>query len=1003
MMTTMTVVAMGGLGILTVAFVASVAFRRASASLRHLVWLAALSATLALPLLEGVGVELRLDVPEALALAWAVPGPVEAADAGDAGETGLPEGAIGLAGGDIGIARGIGDAAPRALDGPDDVEGGAEGPAPGLGDATRRTVEPAVGAGAAASDHAATVLPPPAAEEAGRGSGSAALGAARSDPVGRTPGFWAPSLRAVGLWAVGLWAFGALVLLLGTLVRSRQARSLTVRDVTPASPRSLELAEAAQERLGLHRPVRIVVSGRIDVPATWGVLRPTVLLPRESTRWSDDTLHRVLLHELAHVQRGDCAAYLVGELARAVHWPNPLAWLAVRCLRVESERAADDRVVEVTDLPSAYAGDLVSMLRSLGRRAPLPSAALAMARPSGLSVRIRAILDPRQARGRVGRPAATVVASVASILALAATVVTPVADAQEADAGPVVPEASAPSATAGDGPMPRSERPAIGAKPVRGAAPLRGAEALRTSAREPASAEALPSGPMSASTPSSTPQERICAFRRDRGSHFSTHVDIDDDEVQIRWETDDCRVKIDIEGPVVFSADDRGIVSLAPDGLFEIEERIGRVTRRARIEGRSDGGLERRYWDDGDEIAWGPEADRWLAGLLPQVFRHSTINADARVRRMLDDGGPERVFDEVEQIRSDHVARTYLQIMMEATELDEDGYRRVIQAAAAIDSDHSSAELMMSVIDRAGLRPAFQDPLLAASERLDSDHQRSRVLRALLESPLSASQLDAVLRSASSMDSDHRLGDLLSLIARAGRLDDAGRVSFLQALGSIESDHQQARVIHAFLDSGTLTDDELATVLAMSDDIDSDHQRAEVLQRVARDYPLTGAQVTAYLQSAARIGSDHQKASTAEAIIERADFDAEQLELVLRIATDIDSDHQMARVLGRVVQRRELSQAEVSQLVSVSRRIDSDHQLSELLSLLVRERPLGDEGLVAVLEVAEGIDSSHQRAELLLRVANRYELEGRARDLYRSLADDLSRRDRERALAAIVR
>ncbi|NIR79339.1 MAG: hypothetical protein GWO00_13500, partial [Gemmatimonadetes bacterium] len=66
---TMDVMTMGGAGILAVAFVVTSALRRAPASLRHLIWLAALSAILALPLLEWSGVTLEVPVPAA----WMVP------------------------------------------------------------------------------------------------------------------------------------------------------------------------------------------------------------------------------------------------------------------------------------------------------------------------------------------------------------------------------------------------------------------------------------------------------------------------------------------------------------------------------------------------------------------------------------------------------------------------------------------------------------------------------------------------------------------------------------------------------------------------------------------------------------------------------------------------------------------------------------------------------------------------------------------------------------------
>ena len=74
------------------------------------------------------------------------------------------------------------------------------------------------------------------------------------------------------------------------------------------------------------------------------------------------------------------------------------------------------------------------------------------------------------------------------------------------------------------------------------------------------------------------------------------------------------------------------------------------------------------------------------------------------------------MFDEVAEIHSDHVLRTYLELMLEMEELDEAEYARVIDFAAEIDSDHSSGELLLAVVEVAGLQPAFQGPMLRAAE-----------------------------------------------------------------------------------------------------------------------------------------------------------------------------------------------------------------------------------------------------------------------------------------------
>lgn len=967
MMTTMGVMALGGLGILSVAWTATVSFRRSSASLRHSIWLAGLCAAAALPAFEAMDVEIALPVPEAVLID--VPG-LAVADDAVVGED-APAAVDALARQDVEAGQdvGVGESA---------ADGGASAAGAAVG---------ATGEGERAGSAAAERLAAPVAEDARLAVGNAdtdgvaaATNAGSAGHVGSgsaTSGLTAYAAAALSALPVVLWAAVAGLLLFGTLLSQLAARAVTVRQTRPASDETGRRLRDGMRRLGVRRAVRLVVSPRVAVPATWGVFRPTIVLPEEYEAWSPATLDRVLLHELAHIRRADCAAYLVGEVARALHWFNPLAWIAVRRLRAESERASDDRVLDVAEAPSDYADDLVTMARAMRDRSAPPRALAAMARESGVSDRVRAILDPTRSRRRVRPSVATTIVAVALALVVSMTMVTPVATAQDTDAHePPARVALTDDGVAPDGDATLDER----APPVDGGAPVEGA-ALR--------GEAL-----------LAPQERLCVFRP--GGNRSVSTSIDEDEVRIRWETDDCRVEVDMEGDVEFSDDDRRIVALGADALFEIEERLGRDRRRARIEGRS-GGVERRYWVDGDEVAWGAEADRWLAALLPQIFRHSTINAEARVRRMVEEGGPDRVFDEVARIHSDHVSRRYLELLMDAAELSEADYRRVIDAAGSIDSDHGSAELLLAVVERAGMRPAFQDPLLAASEGLDSDHQRTRVLQALLDSELSDRQLDAVLRSARSVDSDHNLGELLSSIAREGRLGDAGRASFLATLRSVESDHQQARVIHAFLDSGRLSDAELASVLEMMDDIDSDHQRADVLQRVAREYPLTGPQVTMYLRSVSRMDSDHQKASTASVIIERSDFDGEQLDLVLRLTEDVDSDHQRAEILGRIVERHDLTPSQLSELVRVAGRMDSDHQLATVLGRVLDEQDLRPGQLVDFLGAVARIDSSHQRATVLLSVARAYDLEGEARSLYVSLADDLSRHDRERVLAEIAR
>src|SRR6185436_4766642 len=112
----------------------------------------------------------------------------------------------------------------------------------------------------------------------------------------------------------------------------------------------------------------------------------------------DDELTRAIVHELEHIRRAD---WLIQGLARtlcAAYWFHPFVWIARRQLVLEAERAADDAVLQYADA-SEYADQLVNLARRLvAAHQPF----LAMANRHDLAVRIRALLDGRQPRGRAG-------------------------------------------------------------------------------------------------------------------------------------------------------------------------------------------------------------------------------------------------------------------------------------------------------------------------------------------------------------------------------------------------------------------------------------------------------------------------------------------------------------------------------------------------------------------------------------------------------------------------
>ena len=216
------------------------------------------------------------------------------------------------------------------------------------------------------------------------------------------------------MWILFVWAAGALLGLVRMIAGSFALwRARGIASASPDRTLGLELARS----LGITRRVDILESQPGSMPMTFGILRPAVFMPKDAADWTEERRRVVLLHELAHVSRGDVAAHMFARLTFTLYWWNPLVWTAWREFLKERERATDDLVLSAGTRASDYAGHLLEIARtacssrSMGWAAGW--AAIAMARRSQLEGRLVSILDERVNRGSAKRAGAWVAVAIA--------------------------------------------------------------------------------------------------------------------------------------------------------------------------------------------------------------------------------------------------------------------------------------------------------------------------------------------------------------------------------------------------------------------------------------------------------------------------------------------------------------------------------------------------------------------------------------------------------------
>jgi beta-lactamase regulating signal transducer with metallopeptidase domain len=207
------------------------------------------------------------------------------------------------------------------------------------------------------------------------------------------------------------WATGAVLFLLPVLVGMWQVHRLR------QSGRPWQHGQSVVQQLAadvnIHRRVEVLLHEAVSGPGSYGVVRPTILLPMDAQTWHGDDLSRAIIHELEHVRRGDWVSQCFARVLCACYWFHPLVWIARQQLALEAERACDDAVLRRADA-TAYANQLVVLAE---RMSAVPNRALlTMANRTDFAARVVAVLDSQQQRGRVGKVCLALVCVTSTLL-----------------------------------------------------------------------------------------------------------------------------------------------------------------------------------------------------------------------------------------------------------------------------------------------------------------------------------------------------------------------------------------------------------------------------------------------------------------------------------------------------------------------------------------------------------------------------------------------------------
>jgi len=215
-------------------------------------------------------------------------------------------------------------------------------------------------------------------------------------------------------WLTVVLTMGLLLLQRAIFVRGLVAQAKEANDSMA------DTLESCRERMGVKRKIGLKVSAKATSPAVCGLFQPVILVPQNLTSsLNKSQLRAVLLHELAHIRRGDLWVNLAQTFLQIIYFYNPMLWLANAIIRRIREQAVDEMVlVAMGEKAQQYPQTLVDVAKLAFKRPALSLRLIGVVESkSALAGRIKHILNrPIPKRAKLGILGLLIVIITAAIL-----------------------------------------------------------------------------------------------------------------------------------------------------------------------------------------------------------------------------------------------------------------------------------------------------------------------------------------------------------------------------------------------------------------------------------------------------------------------------------------------------------------------------------------------------------------------------------------------------------
>lgn len=207
--------------------------------------------------------------------------------------------------------------------------------------------------------------------------------------------------------------------------------------------------------------------------------------------------------------------------------------------------------------------------------------------------------------------------------------------------------------------------------------------------------------------------------------------------------------------------------------------------------------------------------------------------------RLQDPDERQAVVGMIKRMESDYYKSEAIKLLTSGS-LTGEQMDALLQVTAGMESDYYKSEMLQSLLSEGELTGSQRATVVKAATTIESDYYIGEVLKLIAaKGLLGPEERAAFLQTVSRMENDNSVSEVLQTLLNGHEATAAEVRLILGAVPGVESDYYRSEILGEVLGSKAVTESDLMDVVALIRKMESDYYAAETLQKVVEHAAAT--------------------------------------------------------------------------------------------------------------------------------------------------------------------